>query len=207
MDLHHVALASHDAGALVRPLVGDLGGVVLMGGENVGFRSYQVRLGDAIDGMTIELLEPWRAERFDFLARFLARHGDGPHHLTFKVSDLAATLDRVRRPATHRSASRSRPALERGVPPAREAHGTVVQLAQADSPFADFAAEFEHLDDGRHGEPVWWPEPPAPAPHRTRLRRVVMRTADLDAALGLLRRAARRLRPNRLRRRPPAARR
>ena len=56
IDLHHVALATRDAGAALQPLVGDLGGLVMMGGENVGFRSYQVRLGDAVDGMTIELL-------------------------------------------------------------------------------------------------------------------------------------------------------
>jgi methylmalonyl-CoA/ethylmalonyl-CoA epimerase len=185
VDLHHVALASHDAGALVRPLVADLGGVVLMGGENVGFRSFQVRLGDATDGMTLELLEPWGAERFDFLARFLARHGEGPHHLTFKVSDLAATLDRVTGAGyTPVGVSLANPRWKEAFLQPREAHGTVVQLAQADSPFADFAAEFEHLTSGRQGEPVWWPEPPAPAPQPTRLRRVVMRTADLDAALG-----------------------
>jgi methylmalonyl-CoA/ethylmalonyl-CoA epimerase len=184
VDLHHVALASHDAGALVRPLVADLGGVVLMGGENVGFRSFQVRLGDATDGMTLELLEPWGAERFDFLARFLARHGEAPHHLTFKVTDLAATLDRVTNAGyTPVGVSLANPRWKEAFLQPREAHGTVVQLAQADSPFADFAAEFEHLASARQGEPVWWPEPPAPAPHRTRLRRVVMRTADLDAAL------------------------
>ena len=47
MDLDHVALASHDAARARPALVADLGGTVLMGGENVGFRPIQVRLGDA----------------------------------------------------------------------------------------------------------------------------------------------------------------
>jgi catechol 2,3-dioxygenase-like lactoylglutathione lyase family enzyme len=185
VDLHHVALASHDAGALVEPLVAGLGGTVLMGGENVGFRSYQVRLGDATDGMTLELLEPWGAERFDFLARFLARHGEGPHHLTFKVRDLAATLDRVVTAGySPVGVSLSDPRWKEAFLQPRQAHGTVVQLAQAESPFADFAAEFEHLASNRNGEPVWWPEPPPASPRRTRLCRVVMATPNLDAALG-----------------------
>ena len=185
MDLHHVALASHDAGALVDPLVARLAGTVLMGGENIGFRSYQVRLGDAADGMILEVLEPWGAERFDFLARFLDRHGEGPHHLTFKVKDLEATLERVRAAGyTPVGVSLENPRWKEAFLQPREAHGTVVQLAQAESPFADFAEEWEHLTTTRFGEPVWWPDPPAPAPRRTVLRRVVMATPALDAALG-----------------------
>ena len=90
----------------------------MMGGENVGFRSYQVRLGDAVDGMTIELLEPWHPERFDFLERFVARHGAGPHHLTFKV--VGPRRDPRPGPDVRVHAGRHlarRPALEGGVPP------------------------------------------------------------------------------------------
>src|SRR5690348_15950384 len=134
-DLHHVALATRDAGALLEPLVGDLDGVLTMGGENVGFRSYQVRLGDATEGMTVEILEPWRPERFDFLKRFVARHGEGPHHLTFKVPDLAATLERVHRTGyTPVGVSLADPRWKEAFLQPREAHGTVVQLAQAASP-------------------------------------------------------------------------
>jgi catechol 2,3-dioxygenase-like lactoylglutathione lyase family enzyme len=186
IDLHHVALATRDAGAPLGPLVGELGGVVMMGGENLGFRSYQVRLGDAVDGMTVELLEPWHPERFDFLERFVARHGAGPHHLTFKVADLAATLDRVRTSGyTPVGVSLEDPRWKEAFLQPREAHGTVVQLAQAASPFPDFTAEFEHTrTNGSHGDPVWWPDPPTPAPTTTILRRVVMTTPNVDAALG-----------------------
>jgi len=185
VDLHHVALATRDAGALIEPLVAGLGGVVMMGGENLGFRSYQVRLGDAADGMTLELLEPWEPERFDFLERFVARHGEGPHHLTFKVTDLAATIERVRTSGyTPLGISLSDPRWKEAFLQPREAHGTVVQLAQAASAFPDFAAEFAAACATAHGEPVWWPAPPPAAPVPTTLRRVVMTTPNLDAALG-----------------------
>ncbi len=185
MDLHHVALATRDAGALVEPLVAELGGVVMMGGENLGFRSYQVRLGDAVDGMTLEVLEPWEPERFDFLERFVARHGEGPHHLTFKVADLEATIERVRTSGyTPVGISLSDPRWKEAFLQPREAHGTVVQLAQAESVFPDFAAEFAAARATTHGEPVWWPAAPPAAAVTTTLRRVVMTTPSLDAALG-----------------------
>jgi catechol 2,3-dioxygenase-like lactoylglutathione lyase family enzyme len=187
IDLHHVALATRDPARVLVPLVGELGGTLMGGGENLGFRSYQVRLGDAVEGMTVEILEPWHPERFDFLERFMARHGEGPHHLTFKVPDLAATLERVRTAGyTPVGVSLADPRWKEAFLQPREAHGTVVQLAQADgSPFPDYAAEFESArTDGPHGEPVWWPEPPAPAAAPGVLRRVVMETPHLDAALG-----------------------
>ena len=76
-------------------LVSELGGTLVSGGDAAGFRAMQIRLGDLVAGMTIELLEPWNLDRSDFLVRFLDRHGDGPHHLTFKVPDLAAELERL----------------------------------------------------------------------------------------------------------------
>src|SRR5205823_12251257 len=97
-DLDHVALAALDTADALRFLTGALGGTVIFGGESIGFRPMQVWVGTrAGDGMPVELLEPWAVEQNDFLARFVARHGAGPHHLTFKVADLAGALDRVRR--------------------------------------------------------------------------------------------------------------
>ena len=69
--------------------------------------------------MKVELLEPWDTEHNDFLARFVARTGAGPHHLTFKVDDLDARARRARarRGFTPVGIERSRPALAGGVPP------------------------------------------------------------------------------------------
>ena len=59
------------------------------GGDTPGFYSAQVRFAN---GMKVEGLEPRRVEENDFLARFLAASGPGPHHLTFKVPDIRAAL-------------------------------------------------------------------------------------------------------------------
>ena len=69
--------------------------------------------------MPVELLEPWAVERNDFLARFVARHGAGPHHLTFKVASLDAALERVRGAGFHPGEHRPSPTrVERSVPDA-----------------------------------------------------------------------------------------
>ncbi len=111
--------------------VGELGGTIFAGGDGYGFRWVQVRIGEAAAGMTVELLIEWQPEQNDFLARFLQRHGPGQHHLTFKVPDLAATLGRVQqagfRPV---SVNLTDPNWKEAFLQPREAHGTVVQLAQ-----------------------------------------------------------------------------
>jgi catechol 2,3-dioxygenase-like lactoylglutathione lyase family enzyme len=187
VDLDHVALGVADANEAIAALVGDLGATLLWGGQSVGFRPVQLRVGDARRGMTVELLEPWATDRRDFLARFLARHGDGPHHLTFKVKDFDAALDAlVASGRTPFGVERSDPTwLEAFVVPA-EAFGTVVQIAQSDH--GDFADEFAvAVREGPHGNPVWWRPPPTQAAEAAELRRVVLRTdarADAEAFFG-----------------------
>ena len=177
-----MALATRDAPAALRVLVGELGATVLSGGQFPGFRPVQVRLGDGSRGMTVELLEPWETAANDFLARFLDRHGDGPHHLTIKVDDFDAALDAVR--ATGRDpvgVNRSDPSwLEAFLVP-REAFGTVVQIA-AQPPDDGFGARFARARaNGPEAGPAWWPSLPARVSGAVGLRQVVLRTDDLQA--------------------------
>src|SRR5580700_2139921 len=95
-DLDHVALAAAETSDALRFLTGQLGGTVIFGGHSIGFRPMQVWVGtDDGDGMPVELLEPWAVVENDFLERFVERHGAGPHHLTFKVPDIAVALHHV----------------------------------------------------------------------------------------------------------------
>jgi len=180
-----VALAATDAVPALTRFVTELGGTVLSGGLYPGFRPVQVRVGDARRGMTVELLEPWAVDQNDFLARFLARHGDGPHHLTFKVDDFDAAIAAAA--ATGRAVvgvSRADPSWMEAFLLPREACGTVIQLAaQTDTtPFADrFAAV---ATDGPVGD-RWWPALPAPGPDRAVLDQVVLTVPDLAEAHGL----------------------
>jgi catechol 2,3-dioxygenase-like lactoylglutathione lyase family enzyme len=186
MDLDHVALATRDVTPILDLFVGELGGLVLFGGQGPGFRPMQVRLGDENDGMTVELLEPWDTEHNDFLERFLARNGDGPHHLTFKVPDLAAALDRARTAGFQPvGVDVSDPDWKEAFLHPREAHGTVVQLAESHHRLETRAELLEHVRRyGADGHPRWWPETPPPGERRGLLRRVVVATPSLPATLG-----------------------
>jgi catechol 2,3-dioxygenase-like lactoylglutathione lyase family enzyme len=182
--LDHVAFATRDAAEPLRTLVGELGGTVLTGGDAIGFRSMQVFLGGDERGMKVELLEPWAVEQTDFLERFLARHGNGVHHLTFKVDDLEAFLSEV---AAHGltavSVALADPQWREAFLLPRDAHGTVVQLADSDLATGTPLDEYAYArTNGFIGAPQWWPDPPAPARERATLRRVVLRTVDLDSA-------------------------
>jgi catechol 2,3-dioxygenase-like lactoylglutathione lyase family enzyme len=184
MRLDHVALATRDVSEALAVLVGDFGAPIISGGVYPGFRPLQVFLGDEDGGMKVELLEPSNIEQNDFLERFLTRHGDGPHHLTFKVDDLAATIEHMRAAGYGPvGIDLSDPQWREAFLLPKEAHGTVVQLAESNAPYATPLAEYRaFLEHGVNGEPRWWPDPPARASSTTYLRRVVLRTRSLGAA-------------------------
>jgi methylmalonyl-CoA/ethylmalonyl-CoA epimerase len=184
-DLDHVALAAADTSETLRFLTGELGGRVIFGGESIGFRPMQVWLGsDDGDGMPIELLEPWAVDQNDFLQRFVTRHGAGPHHLTFKVPSLAAALERVRAAGFHPvNIDVSDPEWKEAFLMPREAHGTVVQLAESHGHPESRAELLAHVaSHGPNEHPRWWVDPERSRGHAT-LRRVVVRTPSLTAAL------------------------
>ncbi|MEP6626025.1 MAG: hypothetical protein ABJC79_16375, partial [Acidimicrobiia bacterium] len=141
----------------------------------------QARLGTATVGMTVELLVVWEPEVNDFLARFVDRHGVGVHHMTFKVSDLRATLDRCAAFGVHPvGVSLDNPQWREAFIQPREAHGTVVQLAQTEYGADDFArlvADAERTGDPE-GTPVWWPRAGTRGDDRVTLDRVVVASPD-----------------------------
>ena len=47
-------------------------------------------------GIRLEALEPIDNPEDDFLLRFLQHSGEGPHHFTFKVTDIVARIERLR---------------------------------------------------------------------------------------------------------------
>jgi catechol 2,3-dioxygenase-like lactoylglutathione lyase family enzyme len=185
MDLDHVALATRDVTDALDVLVGELGGIVLFGGESIGFRPLTMRLGDANEGMNLELLEPWDPDENDFLERFVSRHGDGPHHLTFKVDDLPATLERVRSAGYQPvNVDLSDPQWKEAFLHPREAHGTVVQLAEAHGDWGTLAEQIARVrTQGPHGHPRWWPDREPSGERTAFLRRVVIGTPSLTATL------------------------
>lgn len=89
----HVAIGVHDAEKAAAVFRDILGGEPV-GGMDVpkeGFRFFQYRYPNR---MKIELLKPLGTN--GFLPKFLARRGEGVHHLTFKVTDIEARIEYLR---------------------------------------------------------------------------------------------------------------
>ena len=110
--LAHVAIATRDADALAARLVAGLGAErgseeILDGGA---LRLVFVTLGP----LTLELLEPRSPDHT--VARFIEKRGEGLHHLSLEVADVAAALARARRAGVEAIDAAPRPG----------AHGTSV---------------------------------------------------------------------------------
>ena len=86
----HIAIALPHLAAAPAVLVGELGGRPYFGMTSKFFRFGQWRFEG---GGRIEILEPHGEE--GFLHRFLAQHGPGIHHVTFKVPSLRQACDRA----------------------------------------------------------------------------------------------------------------
>ena len=86
--LDHVAIATGNLEPAVRLFVDVLGGRMLSGGDNdeTGVRLMQIACG----GFKVELLQPLRID--SMLAGHLHKRGEGLHHLTFMVDDVASTV-------------------------------------------------------------------------------------------------------------------
>lgn len=183
IDLDHVAIALRDVSETLRALVAAFGARVMFGGANLGFRAMQVDAG----GMAIELLEPWNVEANDFLARFLDRSGEGPHHLTFKTDDIARELERAAAAGYDPvGVSIDNPWWKEAFIHPRQAGGTVVQIAQSGIEPEQLGGIEEDFSQAReYGPGRWWPEPPEPGPDRARLLHVVVATEEIGRALGL----------------------
>jgi methylmalonyl-CoA/ethylmalonyl-CoA epimerase len=113
------------------PLYRDLlGGDFVAGGDNprAGYRALQLGFRD---GTRVELIEPLSGS--GFLDSFLAsRPRGGVHHLTFKVSDIGAALRRVEELGlTATAVYLDNPDWREFFVHPRQAHGALVQLAQA----------------------------------------------------------------------------
>lgn len=93
-DLDHVSFAVGDATAWARRLRRELGATPVAGESLPEFRYLLLYLGNETLGGRLELIEP--VGDAGFLSRFLTRHGEGPHHLTFVVPDIKRAIADVR---------------------------------------------------------------------------------------------------------------
>jgi methylmalonyl-CoA/ethylmalonyl-CoA epimerase len=122
----HIALAVLHLADVTPFLVGELGGEPAYGARARFFSFYQWRYEG---GGRLEILEPSGAD--GFLHRFLAAHGPGVHHVTFRVPDLADTCARAERHGYKIVGyDDSDPHWKEAFLHPKQALGIVVQLAQ-----------------------------------------------------------------------------
>jgi len=142
----HVAIAMARIAAAPAFLVGELGGVPHDGAASPEFTFGQWRFAG---GGRIEVLEP-RGEG-GFLHRFLAQHGPGIHHVTFKVPSLRQACDHAEAHGYTIVGYRdSNPGWGEAFLHPKQALGIVVQLAQSKASIGE---------EGRRS----WQAPPGPA--------------------------------------------
>ncbi len=128
--LDHVALAVWRWTDARATLVEQLGARWLGGTRMAEFSPCQ--LGFA-NGMRVELLEPG-TDGSSFLARFIARSGTGPHHVTFKVDDIRVAIRRARDAGLQVVRERlDNPSWQEAfLHPSSTGIGFVIQLAQSE---------------------------------------------------------------------------
>jgi methylmalonyl-CoA/ethylmalonyl-CoA epimerase len=126
LELDHVAVAVHSIKDALRLYRDALGGEYLMGAEGGDtWRWVQVRFPG---GGKVELLEPLGD---GFLSRFLDRHGEGMHHMTFKTDDIASAIAHVEGLGYELVDTRlDDPHWKEAFLRPSNAHGTLIQLAQ-----------------------------------------------------------------------------
>jgi methylmalonyl-CoA/ethylmalonyl-CoA epimerase len=108
--------------------VGVLGGRWVYGGDSPGY--WWGQLGFAA-GPKIELLTPTGGPDAAFLERFLAARGASPHHFNFIVTDIRATLARIRALGIEPvGVNLDDPHWKEAFLHPRSAHGIVIQVAQ-----------------------------------------------------------------------------
>lgn len=127
--LDHLAVAFRDPAPAVQ-LYGELlGGRYVQGvadWHGFGFIQFEYP-----NGSRVEVVFPG-SDRDGFLPRFLDRHGEGMHHMTYLVDDLRAEVERCRA-AGQRVIGEdySEPRWQEAFLSPLTAHGTIIQLAQS----------------------------------------------------------------------------
>lgn len=161
-DFDHTSFAVRDATTWARRLRSYLGAVPVAGEALPAFRYLLLYVGTARSGARIELIEP---AGDGFLTRFLDRRGEGPHHITFTVPDLAATVERVRDlGATVTGEDYSNPSWQEAFIAPDGVHGVVIQLAQSDASYPSPAElvstpnrDVESFPSSAGAsDPTWW---------------------------------------------------
>lgn len=209
-EFDHLSIGVRQPLAVARVLRSELGAEPLIGGVLPQFRYLLMHLGDvrgeSVLGGRLELIStPHGPERPDdgFMHRFLGRHGEAAHHLSFNVPSV-----RPVRESLHAAGfvtvqeDLDFPAWQELFLPPDAVHGVLIQVASTPKPirtqdlFGTSERDWAALPNNRDAvDPGWWDqlwEVPVPgAGDRAMLGPVVLGTSDPELSDLLFRRILR----------------
>jgi methylmalonyl-CoA/ethylmalonyl-CoA epimerase len=133
--LDHTAIAVRDILSAL-PLYRDLLGGVPSGFERISQKGFLWMTLRYPNGSQVELLAP--AGDGGFLHDFLAKRGEGVHHMTFIVHDLRLAVERTRAAGLRVvDEDYTEPRWQEAFISPRSAFGTIIQLAQTNMDAAE----------------------------------------------------------------------
>jgi methylmalonyl-CoA/ethylmalonyl-CoA epimerase len=142
--LDHVSIATQKISTLV-PLLRDiLGARFLMGATEAsqGFRWAQFQFPG---GGVIELLEPFGPE--SFLKGFLDERGEGLHHITLRVRDIAKRAKELEELGYKPFRPKfDNPVWKELFLHPKETHGVLIQLAESELPYGREVEYYQQLE-------------------------------------------------------------
>jgi methylmalonyl-CoA/ethylmalonyl-CoA epimerase len=127
-SLDHTAMAVRNIEAAL-PLYRDLLGGVPSGYERISAKGFQWLTLRYPNGSQVELIAP--TDEQGFVHHFLAKYGEGAHHMTFIVRDLRDSVARAKAAGLRVVDEDFRePRWQEAFISPRSAFGTIIQLAQ-----------------------------------------------------------------------------
>ncbi|MCK5892616.1 VOC family protein [Aeromicrobium sp.] len=150
-SVDHVAIAVRDLAAAAHLFVDVLGATLMYGGDNdaTGVRILKLALAD----FRVELMQPISDD--SRLARDLDRRGEGFHHVTLMVDDVARTVsDLAAAGLTTVGTDLASPRWSETFLSPRDTFGALVQVASASDDFGARVDEYT-LDDVLAGRVAW----------------------------------------------------
>jgi methylmalonyl-CoA/ethylmalonyl-CoA epimerase len=142
--LDHVSIATRKIASMV-PLIRDVLGARYLMGATEGAQGFRWAQFQFPAGGVIELIEP--VGEAGFLQDFLRQRGEGLHHVTLRVRDIAARATELEQLGWHPfRPNYANPVWKEFFLHPRETHGVLIQLAESELPYPKEIEYYQQLD-------------------------------------------------------------